>query len=133
MKIPKLKKKAFTIPLGIYPFTIFVCFLDLNLLMEEIKKYSNPPSEEESNKLFSELKEGSDEYGAITWNLKSGNIIIFIPKDTNSNYMVNMITHETLHATQMIMETIGTKLTEETDEPFCYLNGYINEQIFKQI
>ena len=134
MKIPKLKKKAFSINLNIYPFTIFVGFLDINLLIEEFKRYKYPPNEEAIESLKKHLKLGTVDYGAITVPLDSGNIVIFIPGQVNeSSYMINMITHESFHATEMILDRIGLTLCGKTDEAYCYLNGFINQEIFKQI
>jgi hypothetical protein len=31
------------------------------------------------------------------------------------------------------MDRIGLNLSLESDEAFCYLNGYINEKIFEQV
>jgi hypothetical protein len=133
MKIPKLKKKAFKIDLVIYPYTIFIGFLDPHSLMKTLEQHKYPIKEEELEKVRSILERETSDYAAITHPLSNGNIVIFVPEQTNPNYIVNMITHETLHATEMIMSRIGMTLCEQSDEAFCYLNGYINQEIFKQI
>lgn len=132
MKIPKLKKKAFKIDLGIYPYTIFVCFLDFELLIDLISKEKLPPSEEQIEDIKSYFVNVN--YGAKVLNLSNGNVIMYIPHNyVEPNYMINSITHESLHITHMIMDRIGMKLNFKSDEAFCYLNGYINQKIFEEI
>lgn len=131
MKI-KLKPKAFEIDLSIYPFTVFVCFLDLEKLAEVLRiTYYSPPNEGQIQEILNELNDCSV---GKTLRLENGNIIIYIPNNLKYDfYMWNIITHETFHATHLIMDKIGLNLTLESDEAFCYLNGYINQKIFEQI
>ena len=44
-----------------------------------------------------------------------------------------MITHEVYHMTESIADYIGLKHSVESEEAYCYLNGYINKEIFKQL
>ena len=131
MKI-KLKPKAFEIDLVIYPYTVFVCFLDLDKLWEVFDHYEYwNPSEQDIQEIKERLK---GYFGGRTINIKEGNVVIYIPNNLKYDfYIPNIITHEVLHATHMIMDRIGLKLSFESDEAFCYLNGYINQKIFEQI
>jgi hypothetical protein len=133
MKIPKLKNKAFEIDLAIYPFTIFVCFLDLTKLEELLRNYKfYKLTEEQIKGIIEPLKNISS--GGRTLRLENGNVVIYIPSNLKySQYMWNILTHEVFHATHLIMDSIGLNLTLESDEAFCYLNGYINEKIFEKI
>lgn len=132
MKIPKLKPKAFKIDLGIYPYTIFVCFLDFELLIDLISKEKLSPSEEQIEDIKSYFVKVN--YGAKVLNLSNGNVIMYIPHNyVEPNFVLNTITHESLHITHMIMDRIGMKLNFKSDEAFCYLNGYINQKIFEEI
>ena len=133
MKIPNLKKKAFSIPLDIYPYTIFVCFLDLTLLRKELLncKY-DPPTNEIIDELFKDFKDGT--FAGRVKHLKNGNCVVYFPHNfKHQEFMLNTITHEVFHCTQMILDQIGLKLNFKNDEAFAYLNGYINQKIFEQI
>ena len=128
MKI-KLKPKAFEIDLVIYPYSIFVCFLDLKKLIDTMSKYKySNPSVEEMSGILSRLKDGSFVGRCIQ--CENGNIILYFPY---RHTKVETLSHEAFHATHMIMDNIGLKLSFESDEAFCYLNGYINQKIFEQI
>ncbi len=132
MKIPKLKPKAFKIDLGIYPYTIFVCFLDLEKLEELIKSEEYPCSEEEIKEVIEGFKQNW--FAAKVTSLDNGNVTMFVKNNYNDqSYMINTITHEVFHITHMIMDRIGLKLSFKSDEAFCYLNAYINEKIFEEI
>lgn len=135
MKAIRLKPKAFTIDLQIYPYTIFVCFIDLNLLKECLENYKYKIPNEQIVDILSIMKNTRGAAGRAL-QIDNGNVILFFPTSyfTNSDsYMFNVITHEVLHAVEMILTRIGLVLDSKTDEAFCYLNGYINEQIFKEI
>lgn len=135
MKIPKLKNKGFNIQLGIYPYTIFVSFGDVENFRKIFKedKYMCDLKEDEILDIFKHFEE---DYAAQTFPLDNGNVLIhfkFCEFKKDNLAMINTIAHESLHATEMILTRIGMKLNRKTDEAFCYLHGYIVEQICKEI
>ncbi len=128
----KLKKKCFEIKLDIYSVSVFVCFLDLNLLYEYLINHKDFNGDIEYVK--EKFKNMKNNYTGKVLQFENGNIIMYIPRNfKNQNYMVNTITHEVFHITHFVMDRIGLKLNFKSDEAFCYLNGYINEQIFTEI
>ena len=135
MKIPNLKKKAFQIDLGIYPFTVFVCFKDLKCLKATLEEYRFKIDADSIENILQDVERYAKTSTAIALQLNNGNIVLYFKMDClyAGNYLINTITHEVFHATQMILERIGLKLHKKNDEAFCYLNGYINEKIFDQI
>lgn len=135
MKAVKLKNKGFEISLEIYPFIIFVSFINVNNFKTLLKnnKYSKDITEKEIDDILSYF---DGEFAAKTLQLNNGNILIYFKYSNysiNNEYMFNTIAHESLHATQMILDRIGMKLNKKTDEAYCYLNGYIVEQIMREI
>lgn len=134
MNIPKLKKKAFDITLDVYPYTIFVVFIDLGLLRNCLLTYKYKISDTEINDIIESFKVNSN-CAARTLSLTNGNQVVFFPHKSFilNSYTVNTITHEVLHITHNIMDRIGLKLNFKSDEAFCYLNGYINQKIFEQL
>jgi hypothetical protein len=139
MKIPKLKAKAFSIDLGIYPYTLFVCFKDLNKLEELLKTHRDGCEAEVAIEVIQKInlyvKENCCVGCASEAFLPNGNLIIYFPNLNlkNMNYFFNMIPHEAFHITEMVLSNVGIPLTKSSDEAYAYLTGYINEQIFKQI
>lgn len=136
MKIPKLKNKAFQIDLGIYPFAVFVCFGDVEKLRPIFQVYKYTIDAEAIDNLIKHIGKKSENCAGNAFQLENGNVVIWIKRivyEADPCYVVNTISHEALHSTEMILETIGMKLTRETEEAYCYLHGYIVEKIFEQI
>lgn len=139
MKIPKLKSKAFSIALGIYPYTIFVCFKDLNKLEWELKTHQYGCDDSTAANIVEKIQAYVTEHGCAGYcddtSLPNGNLILYFPNTNlrNMNYFFNMIPHEAFHATEMILSRIGIPLTKTSDEAYAYLTGYINQQIFEEI
>lgn len=61
---------------------------------------------------------------AFTFKL-DGDALIFTPQIPSSAEMV----HEIFHAARHILDIIGVKLTDDTEEVFAYLMEYLSEQI----
>ena len=136
MKIPKLKNKAFQIDLGIYPFAVFVCFGDVEKLRPVLQAYKYTIDAEAIDNLIKHIGKKSENCAGNAFLLDNGNVVIWIDIVHYSEdpcYAVNTITHEVLHTTEMILNTVGMKLHRKSEEAYCYLNGYINEKIFEQI
>jgi hypothetical protein len=136
MKLPKLKNKAFTIDLGVYPFTVFVCFGDVSNLRKQLESYKYKIHEEDITKLIDDVSEYIKNCSGKAIEISNGNVILWFNtaywKEEPCHY-ANTISHESLHCTEMILETIGMKLNRESSEAYCYLHGYIVEKIFEQI
>ncbi|MDR1018975.1 MAG: hypothetical protein LBM02_09785 [Lachnospiraceae bacterium] len=58
---------------------------------------------------------------------------IIINKHTNPNYLMNTLSHEVLHTVFAMMKHLGIKYSDKSEESFTYLNGYIMEEIYKQL
>ena len=134
MKIPKLKNKGFSIPLEIYPYTVFVSFGDAKNFIQLFKedRYMNKITDDEIKEILSHFNE-DNEYAALTLPLNSGNVLIHFYLKNQDNYLFNTISHESLHTVRMIMDRVGMKLNSKNDEAFCYLLGYIVEKIIEEI
>lgn len=61
---------------------------------------------------------------AYTFKL-DGDALIFAPRIPSSAEMV----HEIFHATRHILDIVGVKLSDDTEEVFAYLMEYLSEQI----
>lgn len=134
MIFKKLKNKSFSIDLGIYPYTIFVCFGKLETAKQVLENYRYTISKEGVDKILTDVKELIKDCNAKTIQFENGNIFIWIACNEykkDPSYYANVIAHESLHATQMVMSHIGFE--DKIDEPHCYLHGYIVEKIFEQI
>ncbi len=131
-KFINVKPLSFRIDLDIYPYSIYVCFANPELIKQEIlnHKYNMYP-DEYIDGIIKNINE--DNPSARTITMSNGNCIIYINKSFYSKSMVlNCITHEVLHVTHSVMDRIGLKLNFKSDEAFCYLNGFLNEKILEK-
>lgn len=71
--------------------------------------------------------------------IKTGKYCILIKfnidsKDYGKAKLINTLSHESLHATLFIYELIHEDISHETtNEPLCYLTGWISECIYKTV
>lgn len=136
MRIPKLKNKAFQIELGVYPFTVFVCFGEVENLRSVFESYKYGMHTEDINEVLTYTKQKIKDCSGKSIELSNGNVILWFNRNDwkeDPAHYANTISHEALHATQMILEKIGMKLNRKSEEAYCYLQGYIVEKIFEQI
>ena len=69
--------------------------------------------------------------GAIT--IEMGNVyIIDISKHDNKFSLHNTITHELFHVVHMLLQQKGLKLTDDSQEAYAYLIGYLTEEIYRE-
>ena len=129
MKTPKLKNKAFIIDLVIYPCKVFVVIGNIKQLKPLMLSYKYPPTENELKDIMN-IFDSINNYNGLSV-MTENNSIIWIDKDCD---IYNVIPHEVLHTVHDIFIHLGeNNLSKDNQEAYCYLNGYINEQIFKQL
>lgn len=124
----KLKKKAFKIDIDIYPCSFFVVFKDVKLLRSLLLQEKSPPTELQIDDILSHFN--TKGYYGRTLQLDNGDVIIHI---YSSNTLFNTITHEVFHAVHMCLDYLGMSLTNESQEAYAYLTGYLNQKIFEQL
>lgn len=124
----KLKKKAFKIDIDIYPCSFFVVFKDVKLLRSLLLQQKHPPTETQIDNILSHFN--SDDFYGQTVPLDNGSVIIAI---YNPECIYNTIPHEVFHAVHMYLDFLGMELTNESQEAYAYLTGYLNQKIFEQL
>lgn len=108
-----IKKK---IKLPIYnQFTITILISED--LTQDVVNLTKEPSDINYNGIFFYKKNGTDVY-------------IGFQKD---KLKPSLIAHECLHATCYILDYVGIKLTEESEEAYTYLVGYLIDEVYKLI
>lgn len=123
-----MKGKNFIIKGTIYPFDIMVSI------------------GEADEELYKKLKQNGIDCNDEAWKYPnitikgrcvsfSGNqTLIRLKRKPVSAVDKGVLAHEIMHAVIFIMWKVGMKLEiEVSDEAFCYLNGYITEQIYNHI
>jgi hypothetical protein len=103
----------------VYPFNILVSFNMTEKELKDILKHILPNDEKlDIEKL--EFHEGT------TVMFSTGQTVMNI-----NNIDYRTISHEIFHAVVMLMNRVDINLTDDSEEAFAYLIGYLTEEIFK--
>lgn len=125
-----IKKQHFVISSGQYRQDVLVC---INLRSKEIQqvidKYENV------GKLSVDVKQDIDKKAKNTalfvYNAdKNIKIICLFP--INFTDAIRLFDHEKLHCLHYIMNHIGMRLNNETEEAYAYLSEYLMEQFLEK-
>lgn len=122
----KSKSLNIIIPLIVYPFDVMVSIA------------------ESDDVLFDKLKTKGIDITGIDFSHSSsqkGRTIIFRSNQTliriyklgETPEFYGTLAHEIFHAVEFIAEKIGLKLTDDSDEAYAYLIGYITTEIYKHL
>ncbi|HMT01783.1 MAG TPA: hypothetical protein PKD00_00495 [Burkholderiales bacterium] len=110
----------------IYPFSIIVFYgNDKSLLSKKLKKY-----------LFKEdieyLKTIEFHRGKSIM-FTSGQTLLWLKEEPNNPETLAILNHEIFHCVCFIMEKVGIKFSDDSDEAFAYLIEYVSKQIYKKL
>lgn len=117
-----MKKMFKTLPINVYNSDIIVC-IDVNI-KQLYRKFGHLFDNKEQ---FDEVFNFEVSTTARTIEAPSGFVIIIF-KDLDN---IGIIAHECLHATSYILSNRGIYFSEETEEVYAYLLGYIVNEIKK--
>ena len=121
----KIIAKAIHIPLVLFPFEVLVCLGgDREWVIRQIKKCGYVPDAEEE-KHIEMVGQGK------TVMLKNCSTIIWLKNYPRAGSGV--LAHEIFHATDFILDKMGIKHTEASDEVWAYVIEYLTNEVHKHI
>ncbi len=97
------------------------CFLQY--IRHKIKKDS----------LYNEVEKSIDNYAGLAIEVHSGLYILYMNKKPKKAYHKSILAHEIFHITSYIMSRIDLKLSNDNEEVYAYLNGFITREFYKKI
>ena len=108
----------------IYPFDVMFSFgeSDINL-KKRFKKFGVSEGS---------LFEHSLKLGQCT-QFKNGQVLVRMPNIPKTPKDYNTLQHEIFHATTNIMNHIGSKLDEESEEPWAYFIGFLTQKVYEKL
>lgn len=116
----------FIINCKVYPFDVMVYFgEDREPLYRNLKKYLS----ESDIKELREYKYGF----AKSVMFPNGQTLLYMKRKPETHFELGTLAHEIFHCTCFIMDRVGIKLTDESDEAYAYLIGYLTNEILKKI
>lgn len=119
-----MKSKNFIIPLVVYPFDIMFSFNETD---EQLRKSFKKYKIEESNYFEHSRKPGRCSQ------FVTGQVVVRLQMMPKTSREYGCLQHEIYHAVNYIMSFIGNKYSEDSEESFAYLIGYITEQCYNKL
>ena len=127
MKWNKNKIKKFIINCQVYPYDIFVFFgNDISKLKIELSKLLP--------------KEDIDDFDNLTFNgtgksvmFPNNQTLLWLKYEPREPELLGTLNHEIFHCACFILERAGIKYSEDSDEAFAYLIGYLTHAIYSRL
>lgn len=124
MKKQANKCKIATIPIILYHKTLIVAIgdFDKDAIAEHIK-------DKECKKDFLKSVEKGDisAYDGLVVNIGYGNNVLWVQSLVNNPDDIGTLAHEAFHVTYDILKRVGIPLSNDSEEAYSYLIGYITE------
>ena len=124
-----MKEKFFTISLEIFPYDVVVSYGQNDKQITNSLKLIGV--DEESIKSMTECPPST--YSGLCLEVNKNLQTIIRIKKLDKWNKLSTVVHEVTHATIFIYEAMGTKLTMDSCEFYCYMNQYLVTEIMKKL
>lgn len=126
----KRKSQFILIDFAIYPYNLLVC---LEATEEETIKFLKRKFKyilsDEEKEVIKMAKNGNGRF----CRLKNGAYVMRINNDIKTARGLATLAHETFHAVHFLMNDVGITLSDESDEAYAYLTGYIIREVTERM
>ena len=115
------------ISIDIYKRDVMVCFCDKVMLERKLKQYDIDCA------CLQEILDDIDDSStgrsfSIT---DSGPFLLWMPRIPETAVEFGTLSHEIFHTVCFVMKGIGAEFSDDSEEPYAYLVGYLTEKILK--
>lgn len=117
------------IPIDLYCRDILFVFGDEPFFRKAVRKYHTP---EQTDKIIETADIDEHSTGKTIYNQVHNAFIVWMPRLPQTTAELGTLSHEIFHATQALMINIGANLSEDSEEAYAYLIGYITKSVFEQ-
>ena len=117
------------IPIDLYCRDILFIFGDKVYLQKSIRKYHTQEQTDELMKVFDNVDEHTQ--GRTVLNFCNNAFIVWQPHLPQSVFDMQFLVHEIFHATKALLENAGISLSDESEEAYAYLIGYITKKVLE--
>ena len=123
--------KAYTkiITIEIYCRDILFHFGDVPSFRKAVRKYH---TEEETTAIFDGLEIDGNYRGKTIYSSAYNAFIVWMPSLPQSTNDMQFLSHEIFHAAHALMTGIGITLSEDSEEAYAYLIGYITKRVLEE-
>lgn len=122
-----MKHRNFIIPFVIYPFDVMFSIGQTDDEVRiELEKYLNI----ERMDLLMDACELKKSFGLAVRLWEGGSFLIRIKGNPNSAKFHATVNHEIFHVVHDLLDGIGIKLSNDSEEAYAYVIGYLTEQFY---
>lgn len=114
-------------PLVVYPFDVMVSINQSNDAIEKSLKSKGIDYADVNVRSESSTRKGR------TIMFKGNQTLIRMFDFVKTPECQGYLAHEIFHAVEFVMERIGMKLCQKSDEAYCYLCQYLTTEIYKRL
>lgn len=115
------------IDIPIYNQDVMVHFGDIDELRESLKEYLDKED------LYGVLQLASEcQCGMTIYNEAYSYIVVMMRDMPKSPGEFGTLIHELSHAVNHVMKKVGVKPSEESEESYTYLLGYLTKEVFEK-
>ena len=126
-KVRMVMSKAFVINIPLYKRDLLVVFGDKDYLVNQMSEAYNISLQSAYS-----ITEDIDDYstGRYYFNREKGSRFLWMPKVPEKPQEYATLGHEIFHAAFGIMDEIGASPSEDSEEAYAYLIGYLTKEIY---
>ena len=117
------------IPVDIYCRDILFYFGDADSFQEELYKYHDKKTAE---RIFENMDISEYNMGKTYINFANNAFVFYMPHIPRDAFEYSFLTHEIFHVTVLLMKSIGASLTDESEEAYAYLNGFLSKRVMEE-
>lgn len=119
--------KAFVIDIPIYNRDLLVVFGDKEFLAKQLSEAYNIPLSD-AYSIIEDINWYSN--GRYYFNIEKGKRFLWMPKTPTEPQEYATLAHEVFHAAFGLMNEIGASPSEDSEETYAYLIGYLTKEIY---
>lgn len=116
------------IPIDVFYRDILVVFGDEKTLRKSLLKYH---CKEEIENLVNEVNFSNK--GSVVYDSYNKAFFLWMPDKPKTAQDVGFLMHEVFHATCAVMSAIGITLSDNSEEVYAYLIGFLTEKILDKL
>jgi len=117
------------IPIDLYCRDILFAFGDEPSFRKALRKYH---TQEETDGIIEAADINEHSTGKTLCNEKYNAFIVWMPQLPKTAAELGTLSHEIFHAAQALMINIGANLSDDSEEAYAYLIGYITKRVLEE-
>ena len=116
-------------PIDVYSRDILFHFGDVPSFKKAVRRCH---TQEQTDAIFAELDFDNNSKGKTIYSSVHNAFIVWMPSLPQSSYDMQFLSHEIFHAAHALMIGVGINLSDDSEEAYAYLIGYITKRVLEE-